>query len=452
MRRGALLLLALAACSRRQPPPPPLPAPAAVDLFALPLAVDFEGSALFRTPGGEPRRVGDVEIRSAGPDPRLLEAEAFLASRLEGAELSLADVRVEKGSLRGTLHAEARALREGRVLRWFSQGQAEFAVGNGRWLLRRYRGTGARVEEGPLRFEAAAGPDFAAAPAAADVDNDGDLDFCEGGTLRIDAGDGRFEERPLGVERATAAAFGDVDGDGDADLALSTDGEGLRLFLNRGGDFAAAGVFEPNRGAGLLWVDVDDDGDLDLVAAGGGLLRNDGKGGLRYSALERSGEQVAAWDVDNDGRPQLLMTRAGKADLLFWRTDRGFEELGTGLAGADGRGVRVADLDGDGTLEAQLRRAEGVEVLRRRAPAPGRWIGLRLRGRASNAAGVGTRVWVNKRLREASGADLHVGLGAAETADVELRWPSGQVDRHAGLEPGRLWTLAEGDPDPEADK
>jgi hypothetical protein len=44
---------------------------------------------------------------------------------------------------------------------------------------------------------------------------------------------------------------------------------------------------------------------------------------------------------------------------------------------------------------------------------------------------------------------LHFGLGAADRADaVEVRWPSGRVDRHAPLDAGRGYRLVEGDPTP----
>ena len=41
---------------------------------------------------------------------------------------------------------------------------------------------------------------------------------------------------------------------------------------------------------------------------------------------------------------------------------------------------------------------------------------------------------------------LHFGLGASERIDdVEVRWPSGQVDRHHDLEADAIYHLREGD-------
>ena len=44
-----------------------------------------------------------------------------------------------------------------------------------------------------------------------------------------------------------------------------------------------------------------------------------------------------------------------------------------------------------------------------------------------------------------------VGLGAAEGVDeLEVRWPSGRVDRWGAVAGGRYWTLTEGAAAPEA--
>jgi hypothetical protein len=64
----------------------------------------------------------------------------------------------------------------------------------------------------------------------------------------------------------------------------------------------------------------------------------------------------------------------------------------------------------------------------------GHWLTLSLRGTRSNRDGIGARVQVNSQTRfattsgsyiSASDKRLHFGLGAMESAKVEVHWPSG---------------------------
>jgi hypothetical protein len=62
------------------------------------------------------------------------------------------------------------------------------------------------------------------------------------------------------------------------------------------------------------------------------------------------------------------------------------------------------------------------------------WLTIILRGKRSNRDGFGARVEVNGQTRFATATGsylssndkrLHFGLGDAETANIEIRWPSG---------------------------
>jgi hypothetical protein len=39
---------------------------------------------------------------------------------------------------------------------------------------------------------------------------------------------------------------------------------------------------------------------------------------------------------------------------------------------------------------------------------------------------------------------VHFGPAKAETADIEIHWPSGQVDKLPGLAANRIYTVVEG--------
>jgi hypothetical protein len=124
-------------------------------------------------------------------------------------------------------------------------------------------------------------------PALGDLDGDGDFDLVVGessGEINFFRNTGtsespRFElvTEQLGgldVGRRSAPALVDVDGDGDLDLLAGSEDGGLAFFPNRGtplepsfGEEDELDVPLPAYGTPVL-VDLDGDGDLDLVSGG----------------------------------------------------------------------------------------------------------------------------------------------------------------------------------------
>ncbi|MGH9627766.1 MAG: ASPIC/UnbV domain-containing protein, partial [Bryobacteraceae bacterium] len=86
------------------------------------------------------------------------------------------------------------------------------------------------------------------------------------------------------------------------------------------------------------------------------------------------------------------------------------------------------------------------------------WVGLELVSVKSNPAAAGARIrWhagslKRERFRAAGGSYLSshddrevLGLGSTRTAEViEVKWPSGVLDRIAGVQAGRYYRLVEG--------
>ncbi len=265
-----------------------------------------------------------------------------------------------------------------------------------------YRNGGGRfVEASGLPSDAVPGEVRSA--AVADLDNDGRLDLvlagrervslirsAEGGPAGEAAGDGSAG-RVTGLPVPDGTAPGDVqvldlDQDGDLDVFVAAGGRNLAYRNDGDGTYTelAGEMGLAADGAGsrpdALFLDVDGDGYLDLVATGPGgsihLYRNRGHG--RFDAREieaaasdgRAGVSLAAGDVDHDGAPELVVARDGRTPVLlendgtgsFRRSGSVAPGEGDSSAGGGAGGpvsdparapaaLRLADLDNDGRLD-----------------------------------------------------------------------------------------------------
>jgi tetratricopeptide (TPR) repeat protein len=176
---------------------------------------------------------------------------------------------------------------------------------------------------------------------------------------------------------ATFATFADFDNDGWLDLfAIGGDGRGVLLRNNGNGTFqdvtARAGVADVHGARKALFVDLDHDGDLDLVLVGNGqrtVYRNnlDGTFADATAAFGFAGtgdaRDVVFGDFDGDGRIDLFVAQGTGNDLLF--RNEGAPRLvdattASGLTGAGSSGAAAAgDYDNDGALDLFVGGADG---------------------------------------------------------------------------------------------
>ncbi|MDQ8201450.1 CRTAC1 family protein [Pelagicoccus sp. SDUM812003] len=233
-------------------------------------------------------------------------------------------------------------------------------------------------------------------PTVADLNNDGryDLVLCNHDRTPIQIfwgqEDNTFKEAPSPLPKCDAhgIAPGDYDNDGDMDLVVAVGGgngqnpKAPHLLRNDDGNFVdvtdAAGISGMGaRGRSPRWVDLDSDGDLDLLQINAAqivnetgprnlLFENQGDGTFVYRsspAFEQlDAERVLLTDFNGDHIPDLIVF----SPIAFWQGDNafGFEDVTKKwLPPAFFRGdlinaVAEADIDNDGDPDYYLARGK----------------------------------------------------------------------------------------------
>jgi hypothetical protein len=289
---------------------------------------------------------------------------------------------------------------------------------------------------------------------AGDLNGDGRLDLLvanDGSDSFLWSNQGDFKFREVGLisgvavnaagrpEAGMGIAFGDADGDGDDDLFIThLTTETNTLYENLGGGFfedatAKSGLGPPSlpmTGFGTHFLDVENDGLLDLAAF---------NGAVNLSGAMGKGEGLAPY-----GEPDQLFRNLGGGKFADASTEAGPAFAAPKVS----RGAAFGDIDNDGDTDILVVDAETpVRLLINEAGGKNPWLGLRVVGTPPSAKALrdfpGTRVEVMRKgapslwrraatdgsYESANDPRVLVGLGtAAEVTGVRVFWPDGLTE------------------------
>jgi len=197
--------------------------------------------------------------------------------------------------------------------------------------------------------------------------NQGDLTFAEVG---------QSMGLPASIMEQDAVGWADYDNDGDLDVLVASGSRFPYLYRRDPAGFVevgeAAGLNKGGTTRSVAWCDYDGDGLLDVFVPTNGLdsylYHNNGDGtftdvhaeaGIILGTAAGIGGQSADWgDYDNDGDPDLLISRIRGAAMLYRNNSDGTSTDVSSVAGVtvpvDCYSAVWGDYDNDGWLDCYL--------------------------------------------------------------------------------------------------
>jgi hypothetical protein len=295
----------------------------------------------------------------------------------------------------------------------------------------------------------------------------------------------------------------DFDNDGWVDVYVANDSNPSALYRNNhDGTFTDIGVKagcaysqdgKPQAGMGVAIGDYDHNGTMDIFKTNfagdtSTLYANSGDGlcdDRTFAAGIGMNTRWLGWgtsfvDLDNDGWLDLVLVNGHVyPEVRQVKTEAGYEQrkvvyrnLGNGRFGditeqlgppmtipKAGRGAAFGDINNDGQMDVAIANVNDLPDLFRLTGDPRHhWVTLELVGVRSNRNAIGARVKCvsggTQQWQEVRGGGsylsqndfrVHFGLAAATRVDrVDVRWPNGLEESWDNLEVDRFHTLKEG--------
>lgn len=286
-------------------------------------------------------------------------------------------------------------------------------------------------------------------------------------------------------DHSLGAVFTDVNGDGRPDLYVANDLDPNRLYLNEpGGPLGfhfveqgrAWGVADPNAGMGVAAQDYSGDGRPDLFVTNS---RGQGHAAFRATAgpafanarsvfAPAVGATGTGWgdswiDLANNGRLDLVLAN-GAIPITNLKRDAGtiqvIENLGGRFADAsravglspgpllNWRGLAAADYDNDGRVDIAVSSIGGKLVLLHNTGDSGHWLEVGLARFAPGALVTAVLPDGSRLVREVQAGSsylssedprVHFGLGAAtKVVELTVRYPGGRTARLRNIAANRI--------------